>query len=67
MDELKGWFIVNSLILNTEKTTAMLFHNRHERDLMEPQIKFRKTEIAYKSETKFLGMHVVSIWTGMHI
>jgi hypothetical protein len=25
---------------------------------MEPQIKFGKTEIAYKSETTFLGMHV---------
>jgi hypothetical protein len=36
----------------------MLFHSRQERDLMEPQIKFLKIEIAYKSETKFLGMHV---------
>jgi hypothetical protein len=58
MDELQGWFNANSLILNTEKTTAMLFHSRQERDLMEPQIKFGKIEIAYKSETKFLGMHV---------
>jgi hypothetical protein len=33
--------------------SAMLFHSRQERDLMEPQIKFGKIEIAYKSETKF--------------
>jgi hypothetical protein len=58
MDELQGWFNANSLILNTEKTTAMLFHSRQERELMESQIKFGKTEIAYKSETKFVGMHV---------
>jgi hypothetical protein len=44
--------------LNTEKTTAMLFHSRQERDLMQPQTKFGKMEIAYKSDIKFLGMHV---------
>jgi hypothetical protein len=58
MDELRGWFNANSLILNTEKTTAKLFHSRQGRDLIEPQIKFGKIEIAYKSETTFLGMHV---------
>jgi hypothetical protein len=58
MDELQGWFNANNLILNTEKTAAMLFHSRQERDLMEPQIKFGKIEIAYKPKTKFLGMHV---------
>jgi hypothetical protein len=46
MNELHGWFNANNLILNTEKTTAMLFHSIHERDLMEPQIKFGKIEIA---------------------
>jgi hypothetical protein len=58
MDELQVWFSANSLIINIEKTTAMLFHSRQERDLMELQIKFGKIMIAYKSETKFLGMHV---------
>jgi hypothetical protein len=48
MDELQGWFNANSLVLNTEKTTGMLFHCRQERDLMEPQIKFEKIEIACK-------------------
>jgi hypothetical protein len=36
----------------------MLFHSRQESDLMEPHFKFGKIEIAYKSETKFLGMLV---------
>jgi hypothetical protein len=36
----------------------MLFHSGQERDLMELQIKFGKIEIAYKSEKKFLGVHV---------
>jgi hypothetical protein len=56
--ELQGWFSANSLILNTEKTTAMLYHSRQERDFMQLQIKFGKMEIAYKSDIKFLGMHV---------
>jgi hypothetical protein len=58
MDELQGWFNANSLILNTEKTTSMVFHSRQKRDLLEPQIKLGKIEIAYKCETTFLGMHV---------
>jgi hypothetical protein len=57
MDELQGWLNANSLILNTEKTTAMLFHSRQERELMEPQIKFGKIETASRSKTKYLGMH----------
>lgn len=58
MNELYEWFNANSLILNTEKTIAMAFHNRQERDLMKPQIRFGKMEIFYKCETKFLGIHV---------
>jgi glutamine amidotransferase-like uncharacterized protein len=58
MNELHGWFNANSYISNTEKTTAMSFHNRQERDSMKPQIKFGKIGIAYKSETRFLNIHV---------
>jgi hypothetical protein len=35
----------------------MPFHNREERDLVKPQIKFGNMDIAYKSETEFLGIH----------
>jgi hypothetical protein len=58
MNELQSWFYANSLILNTEKTTAISFHTRQRRDLVKPQIKFGNMDIAYKSETKFLGIHV---------
>jgi hypothetical protein len=58
MSELYGWLNANSLILNTEKTTVMSFHNIKERDVMRPQIKFGKIENAYESETKFLGVYV---------
>jgi hypothetical protein len=51
MDELQGWFNANGLILNTETTTAMLFHSKQERDFMELQIQFGKIEIAYKSDS----------------
>jgi hypothetical protein len=57
MNELHSWFYANSLILNTEKKIAMPFHIRQERDLVKTQIKFGNMDIAYKSETKFLGMH----------
>jgi hypothetical protein len=42
MSELYGWFNVNSLILNTEKTAVMSFPTRQERDVMKQQIKFGK-------------------------
>jgi hypothetical protein len=45
-------------MLNTEKTIAMAYHNRQERDLMKPQIKFGKTQIVCRSETKCLCTHV---------
>jgi hypothetical protein len=56
--KIVGWFNANSLIIYTEKTIAMAFHIRQERDLMKLQIKFGKTEIACRSETTFLGIHV---------
>jgi hypothetical protein len=58
ISELGGWFNANNFMLNTKKTIAMAFHNRQERDLMKSQIKFDKTEVAYRFETKFLGIHV---------
>jgi hypothetical protein len=58
MNELYLWFYANSLILNTEKTIAMPFHTRQEIHLMKSQIKFGNMNIAYKSETKFSGMHI---------
>ena len=62
MNQLYGWFNANNLILNTEKTIAMVFHIRQERDLIKPQIKFGKMEISCKCETKFLG-----IYGGKHV
>jgi hypothetical protein len=64
MTELHSWFYANSLLLNTEKTTAMSLHARQERDLAKLQIKFGNTDIAYKSETKFLGIHISEYMKG---
>jgi hypothetical protein len=62
--ELHSWFYVNSLSLNTKKTTAMPLHARQERDLVKLQIKFGNIDIAYKSETKFLGIHISEYMKG---
>jgi len=34
---------------------------------MRPKITYRNTDIAYKSDTKFLGIHITEIWNGLLI
>jgi len=46
-------------MINTGKTAAMLYHTKQSRFLMRPKITYRNTDIAYKSETKFLGIHIM--------
>jgi hypothetical protein len=58
MNEFHSWFYVNSLIINTEKALAMSFYAREGRDLVKPQTKFGNEDIAYKSETSSLGIHI---------
>jgi hypothetical protein len=58
MNELHSWFYANNLILNTEKTVAVPFHTRQGRHLIKSPIKFDNMDIAYKSETKFSGIHI---------
>jgi rRNA processing protein Krr1/Pno1 len=62
--ELHSWFYANSLSLSTEKTTAMPLHAWQERDLVKLQIKFGNIDIAYKSETKFLGIYISEYMKG---
>jgi hypothetical protein len=58
MEELHSWFYTNNLRINAEKTIAISFYTRQERAPLKPQIKFDSLDIAYKSETKFLGIHI---------
>jgi hypothetical protein len=36
----------------------MAFHTSQQRDVVKPHIKFGSMDSAYKSETKFLGIHI---------
>jgi hypothetical protein len=45
-------------MINTEKTTAMSFHNRQNRNLLKAQVKFNNMDIAYKSKSKSLRIYI---------
>jgi hypothetical protein len=59
MNELHSWFYANSLVLNAEKKTALPFHTSQQRDVVKPEIKYGSMYIAYKSETKFVGVYIL--------
>jgi hypothetical protein len=56
--QLEVWFINNDLIVNTTKTVAMSFHLCQSKPPYKPSIVLQNTEIAYKTEVKFLAMHI---------
>ena len=48
----------DNIIRNTGKTAAMSFHTKQNRFPITPKVTFRNMDIAYKSGTKFLGIHI---------
>ena len=56
MKKLEYWFQKNDLMINSGKTVAMSYHTKQSRCPMRPKITYRNTDIAYKSDTKFLGI-----------
>ena len=56
MNKLEYWIQKNNLMINTGKTVAMSYHTKQSRFPMRPKITYRNTDIAYKSDTKFLGI-----------
>ena len=59
MMELESWFNKNDLIINTRKTGAMLFHNKQTNVPVKPRATLNNSNLDYKMETKFLGIHIV--------
>ena len=55
---LEVWFYNNDLTVNTTKTVAMTFHLCQSKPPYKPRIVIQNTDIAYKTEVKFLGMHI---------
>jgi len=58
MKKLEYWIPKNSLMINNGKTVAMSYHMKQSRFPMGRKISYRNTDIAYKSDTKFLGIHI---------
>jgi hypothetical protein len=58
--QLEVWFFNNDLIENTIKTDAMTFHLCQSKPPYKPCIVIQNTEIAYKTEVKFLGMYYIT-------
>jgi hypothetical protein len=56
MEKLHLRFHRNSLMINTEKTIAISFDTRQNRNSLKCQAKFSNMNIASKSESKFLGI-----------
>jgi hypothetical protein len=54
--ELEKWFSTNNLIINTEKTKAILFQGRGSGLMHRPVLYLNNKEITYLSNLKFLGI-----------
>ena len=51
-------FKKNNLMINNGKTVAMSYNTKQTRFPVRPKITYRNTDIAYNSDTKFLGIHI---------
>jgi hypothetical protein len=58
MKKFEYWFQKSNLMINIEKTVAMSYHTKQSRFPMRPKITYRNTDVTYKSDTKFLGIHI---------
>ena len=59
MQRLELWLCKNDLIVNIDKTCAILFHSHQNWYPSRPRIIFNNNEIAYSSELKFLGLFII--------
>jgi hypothetical protein len=58
MMELESWFYKNNLLINTEKTTAVSFHTKQNRNPLKPQVTLNNMDIGYESELKCLSIYI---------
>jgi hypothetical protein len=58
MRQLESWFEKNDLIVNIENTCAISFHPHQNNYPTRPHITFKNNEITYRSEIKFLVLHI---------
>lgn len=56
--EAYNWFNANKLVVNIEKTVAMLFHTHQNLNITETTIRFNNEVVKYVPSTKFLGLWI---------
>jgi hypothetical protein len=59
--KFKYWFKKNNIMINAGKMVEMSFHTKLNRFFLRSKITFRNMNIADKSESKFLGIHITEI------
>ena len=68
MQQLSSWFCLNKLVINPDETIAISFHAWQNKNNPTPEIIFKDMIMKYKSETKFLGLHLAEdVKWEMHI
>jgi hypothetical protein len=55
-----AWFSKNNLVINIDKTKAMLFQLNKTYVMTEPVITFKNKEISYTSQFRFLGINITN-------
>ena len=58
MIQLESWFSKNNMIINNDKTKAMLFQLKKPHDISGPDIIFNNIKIKYTSQFRFLGINI---------
>jgi hypothetical protein len=58
MNQIANWFMVNDLIINTEKTKALFFQGRSLSTIHKPDLYLNTKAITYMSNLKFLGIYI---------
>jgi hypothetical protein len=58
MTQLESWFSKKQLVINTDKTKAVLFQLNKPYDMSEPVIIFKNIRINYTSQLRFLDNNV---------
>jgi hypothetical protein len=58
MKQLELYFSNNNMIINVNKTKAMLFHLKNNNVIDAPHILYKNEKISYLSQLKFLGINI---------
>ena len=59
MMQLEEWLSKNDLVVNTQKTFVMYFHNMHHYLCEKLRVMYNNKDINYCSQSKLLGLYIM--------